>query len=120
MRSFPFILLTQHHIPGINVSVNPNFIEEINSSDYVCMTANLNNSPLMESVLPKTLPTHTSNTSDIKTVTKTHQISPTATTSGGGQNNKLFMPITATTATSSANKNTATSPTPSQNSTGKL
>ncbi|KAI9582142.1 LIM domain-containing protein jub [Glossina fuscipes] len=110
-------LKNTHHIPGINVSVNPNFIEEINSSDYVCMTANLNNSPLMESVLPKTLPSYTSNTSDIKTATKTRQTSPTATTSGGGQNNKLFMPITAT---SSANKNTTTSPTPSQNSTGGL
>ncbi|KAH8289871.1 hypothetical protein KR054_012409 [Drosophila jambulina] len=26
---------------AINVSVNPNYIEDINSSDYVCMTANL-------------------------------------------------------------------------------
>ncbi|XP_030378639.1 LIM domain-containing protein jub isoform X2 [Scaptodrosophila lebanonensis] len=40
--------LQQHtpikHMPmhgGINVSVNPNYIEDINSSDYVCMTANL-------------------------------------------------------------------------------
>ncbi|XP_051864095.1 LIM domain-containing protein jub isoform X1 [Drosophila albomicans] len=29
---------------GINVSVNPNYIEDINSSDYVCMTANLHRS----------------------------------------------------------------------------
>nr|XP_014097218.2 LIM domain-containing protein jub-like [Bactrocera oleae] len=38
-----------HHIPSnhpiINVSVNPNYIEEINSSDYVCMTANLHRQP---------------------------------------------------------------------------
>ncbi|XP_033172159.1 LIM domain-containing protein jub isoform X2 [Drosophila mauritiana] len=38
----------QQHTPikspggAINVSVNPNYIEDINSSDYVCMTANLN------------------------------------------------------------------------------
>ncbi|XP_017055456.1 LIM domain-containing protein jub isoform X2 [Drosophila ficusphila] len=37
----------QQHTPikspvgAINVSVNPNYIEDINSSDYVCMTANL-------------------------------------------------------------------------------
>ncbi|XP_034650521.1 LIM domain-containing protein jub isoform X2 [Drosophila subobscura] len=31
---------------GINVSVNPNYIEDINSSDYVCMTANLNRNTL--------------------------------------------------------------------------
>ncbi|XP_067640234.1 LIM domain-containing protein jub-like [Eurosta solidaginis] len=34
------------HHPIINVSVNPNYIEEINSSDYVCMTANLHRQPL--------------------------------------------------------------------------
>ncbi|XP_055909699.1 LIM domain-containing protein jub isoform X2 [Eupeodes corollae] len=49
-----------HHIPnrlisspkplapgqmGINISLNPNYIEDINSSDYVCMTANLNRKP---------------------------------------------------------------------------
>ncbi|XP_036319033.1 LIM domain-containing protein jub-like [Rhagoletis pomonella] len=33
------------HHPIINVSVNPNYIEEINSSDYVCMTANLHRQP---------------------------------------------------------------------------
>lgn len=44
-----FEFLKQHHIPThhpiINVSVNPNYIEEINSSDYVCMTANLHRQP---------------------------------------------------------------------------
>uniref|UniRef100_W8C0B0 LIM domain-containing protein jub n=1 Tax=Ceratitis capitata TaxID=7213 RepID=W8C0B0_CERCA len=36
--------IAPHH-PIINVSVNPNYIEEINSSDYVCMTANLHRQP---------------------------------------------------------------------------
>uniref|UniRef100_A0A1A9WVB2 LIM zinc-binding domain-containing protein n=1 Tax=Glossina brevipalpis TaxID=37001 RepID=A0A1A9WVB2_9MUSC len=107
-------LKNTHHIPGINVSVNPNFIEEINSSDYVCMTANLNNSPLMKPVPPKILPSYKNDIPDIKTTANTCQISSTA--SGGGQNNKVFMPITAS--NSSANK--AISPTPSQNSTGGL
>ncbi|KAH8291578.1 hypothetical protein KR018_001253, partial [Drosophila ironensis] len=38
----------QQHTPlksPINVSVNPNYIEDINSSDYVCMTANLHRNP---------------------------------------------------------------------------
>lgn len=46
------IFLQQSHNPsyGISVSVNPNFIEEINSSDYVCMTSNLNNSNTAKTV----------------------------------------------------------------------
>ncbi|ALC48726.1 jub [Drosophila busckii] len=35
---------------GINVSVNPNYIEDINSSDYVCMTANLHKSSAIAAV----------------------------------------------------------------------
>ncbi|KAH8384960.1 hypothetical protein KR093_003497 [Drosophila rubida] len=47
------VAMLQQHTPlkqpqqaqlGINVSVNPNYIEDINSSDYVCMTANLHRS----------------------------------------------------------------------------
>ncbi|XP_068159928.1 LIM domain-containing protein jub isoform X1 [Drosophila tropicalis] len=38
--------------PGINVSVNPNYIEDINSSDYVCMTANLHRNTASGSIAP--------------------------------------------------------------------
>ncbi|XP_061402200.1 LIM domain-containing protein jub [Musca vetustissima] len=125
-------LKTTHHTAGINVSVNPNYIEEINSSDYVCMTANLNSSPLLKSQKPiassyNTLEKTTSIGGASSSGTKSNltqanvenrRISPTgasSTVASGSinANSKLFTPIQAST---SNNSIPATSPTPSATS----
>ncbi|XP_073834048.1 LIM domain-containing protein jub [Musca autumnalis] len=123
-------LKTTHHPAGINVSVNPNYIEEINSSDYVCMTANLNSSPLLKSQKP--IPSY--NTLEKSSIgggggqksnltqanVENRRISPTGASSTVGSmanNSKLFTPIHKST---SNNSIPATSPTPSASSTGGL
>uniref|UniRef100_A0A1I8PX52 LIM zinc-binding domain-containing protein n=1 Tax=Stomoxys calcitrans TaxID=35570 RepID=A0A1I8PX52_STOCA len=121
-------LKTTHNTAGINVSVNPNYIEEINSSDYVCMTANLNNSPLLKPQKP--LPSYNTleNTSGGGSGQKSNltqanvenrRVSPTGGIPNTASNNsKLFTPIQAN---HSGNSLPATSPTPSQtSSTGGL
>ncbi|TMW39638.1 hypothetical protein DOY81_015282, partial [Sarcophaga bullata] len=113
-------LKTIHHSPGINVSVNPNYIEEINSSDYVCMTANLNNTSTMkpQKPLPSYCVENPQQKSSLAAAIEARRISPT----GSANNSKLFTPIQASSNNSSATGNTnAISPTPSQaSSTGGL
>lgn len=108
-----FVTLLQHHSPGINVSVNPNYIEEINSSDYVCMTANLNNTSMIkpQKPLPSYCVENSQQKSSLAAAIEARRISPT----GSANNSKLFTPIQASSNNSSATGNTiAISPTPSQ------
>ncbi|XP_064540752.1 LIM domain-containing protein jub isoform X2 [Drosophila montana] len=122
-------LQLQQHTPikqqvGINVSVNPNYIEDINSSDYVCMTANLhrNNNSTAKSRSPNNgrlnaaspqppLPPPPLATSTLATVQTT-----TATTAAAAQMQPLQ--LRATPIATTAPLAVATSPTPSQSSTG--
>ncbi|XP_075159245.1 LIM domain-containing protein jub [Haematobia irritans] len=121
-------LKTTHHVAGINVLVNPNYIEEINSSDYVCMTANLNNSPLLKP--QKSLPSYSTHESSpgvasgqksnlTQANVENRRVSPTGGIPNAASNNsKLFTPIQTN---NSANSLPASSPTPSQtSSTGGL
>ncbi|KRF82077.1 LIM domain-containing protein jub isoform X2 [Drosophila virilis] len=121
-------LQLQQHTPikqpvGINVSVNPNYIEDINSSDYVCMTANLhrNNNSAAKSRSPNNgrlnavspqplLPPPPLATSALAIQTTT------ATTSTAAQMQPLQ--LRATPIATTAPLAVATSPTPSQSSTG--
>lgn len=116
---------------GINVSVNPNYIEDINSSDYVCMTANLhrgNNSsnvappsrspnnvrlsaaspqpmPQQQQPLPPPPPATSQATSTLSIQMTAAQTQP--------------LQLRATPIATTAPLAVATSPTPSQSSTGK-
>ncbi|XP_065363809.1 LIM domain-containing protein jub [Calliphora vicina] len=113
-------LKTMHHAAGINVSVNPNYIEEINSSDYVCMTANLNNTSMMkpQKPLPSYCAENPQQKSSLAAAIEARRISPT----GSANNSKLFTPIQQANNNNNATEyNNAISPTPSQtSSTGGL
>ncbi|EDV95251.1 LIM domain-containing protein jub [Drosophila grimshawi] len=112
----------QHPHGGINVSVNPNYIEDINSSDYVCMTANLHrssntaksrspNNVRLTAISPQPpLPPPPLVTATIQTTTTM------ATTSAAAQTQP--MQLRATPMATTAPLVVATSPTPSQSSTG--
>ncbi|XP_055844201.1 LIM domain-containing protein jub-like isoform X2 [Episyrphus balteatus] len=116
-----------HHIPnrmlsspkplapgqmGINISLNPNYIEDINSSDYVCMTANLNRKPP-----PPAPQIEKSNANQPKDMMKQQQQQQQ-------QQLQTAMALGVERANSAAGMRspslppTATSPTPSQGSTG--
>ncbi|XP_023166848.1 LIM domain-containing protein jub [Drosophila hydei] len=112
---------------GINVSVNPNYIEDINSSDYVCMTANLHRSSTANSAVKSRSPSH--NNGRLTAVSPQPPLPPpplplttaatqttTATTSAAAQMQPLQ--LRATPIATTAPLAVATSPTPSQSSTG--
>ncbi|KAM7346539.1 LIM domain-containing protein jub [Cochliomyia hominivorax] len=112
-------LKTMHHAAGINVSVNPDYIEEINSSDYVCMTANLNNTSMMkpQKPLPSYCAENPQQKSSLAAAIEARRISPT----GSANNSKLFSPIQQSNNNNNSGNNNAISPTPSQtSSTGGL
>lgn len=126
-----------HHIPnrmlsspkplapgqmGINISLNPNYIEDINSSDYVCMTANLNRKPPQPSPQLEKISNSTTQLKDIKQQQQQAQPTPL-------QQQQQLQPQTISTAmgveraSSAAGMRSplppaAISPTPSQGSTG--
>ncbi|XP_037809574.1 LIM domain-containing protein jub [Lucilia sericata] len=108
-------LKTMHHAAGINVSVNPNYIEEINSSDYVCMTANINNTPIpkLQKPLPSYCAENPQQKSSLAAAIEARRLSPTGSTN----NSKLFTPIQKANNNNNAQgNNSAMSPTPSQTS----
>lgn len=109
------LLFFQQHTAGINVSVNPNYIEEINSSDYVCMTANLNNTSMSkpQKPLPSYCVENPQQKSSLAAAIEARRISPT----GSANNSKLFAPIQqANNNINATGNNNAISPTPSQTS----
>ncbi|KAL7744118.1 hypothetical protein ACLKA6_009101 [Drosophila palustris] len=131
---------------GINVSVNPNYIEDINSSDYVCMTANLHRSSNSNNTNNNNSNNNNSSSSTAKSRSPNNvrlnaaspQPLPTQSTQQAQQTQAQLQPTTATTATASTTQPAtlqqlratpiatattaplavATSPTPSQSSTG--
>ncbi|XP_017871218.1 PREDICTED: LIM domain-containing protein jub isoform X1 [Drosophila arizonae] len=142
-------LQLQQHTPikqqqqvGINVSVNPNYIEDINSSDYVCMTANLHRSTAAavptSSAVNSRSPNNSSSSSNnnnsnnngrLTAVSPQPPLPPppltaaatqtsTATTSAAAQMQPLQ--LRATPIATTAPLAVATSPTPSQSSTAAL
>ncbi|EDW29815.1 GL15011 [Drosophila persimilis] len=98
------------HGAGINVSVNPNYIEDINSSDYVCMTANLhrNTGPLGAGSVVAGRAAPAAGAMPQRAVQET----PAAASS------TAISSLRATPIAMSAPLAVATSPTPSQGSTG--
>ncbi|XP_037938863.1 LIM domain-containing protein jub isoform X2 [Teleopsis dalmanni] len=128
----------QHPIPtyppSINAAVNPNYIEDINSSDYVCMTANLNRTPTKLAVntatmaqhtnpqndAPKKLPLYTSNCPNKEINMAIEDCNPTEINDSRAIDTVLPQTLNSSIAVGNSGSNvpTTTSPTPSQNSTG--
>lgn len=115
---------------GINVSVNPNYIEDINSSDYVCMTANLhrnssnnnsqNNSTTSSSNVRLNAASSQPQATELSKTTSILAIQTTAITTTSTSTTSTTQPLQlrATPIATSAPLAVATSPTPSQSSTG--